>query len=64
MALVRRRLSIHQLALLALLAGSAVALLPRIALAFYAFPSADDFCIVNETLDDGFWYMQVHSYLT
>lgn len=50
--------------LLILLAGAAVALLPRIALTFYAFPSADDYCIVAETRDDGFWWMQVHSYLT
>lgn len=64
MSLVRRRPSGYQLALFALLAGAAVALLPRIALTFYAFPSTDDYCIVAETRDDGFWYMQVHSYLT
>src|SRR5262245_18726065 len=62
MTLARQRL--HQLAFLALLIGAAVALLPRIALTFYAFPSTDDYCIVAETRDDGFWYMQVHSYLT
>ena len=47
-----------------LLAAAAVALLPRIALAYFAFPSADDYCIVVETHDDGFWFMQVNSYLT
>jgi hypothetical protein len=61
---LRRQLTGHKVAILLLLAAAAVSLLPRIALTFYAYPSADDFCIVNETLDDGFWYMQVHSYLT
>jgi hypothetical protein len=52
-------------AVLAILAAAAMAvLLPRLALAFYAFPSADDYCIVVETRNDGFWYMQLHSYLT
>jgi hypothetical protein len=64
MALARRRLSVYQLALPALFLGAAVALIPRIALTLYAFPSTDDYCIVAETRDDGFWYMQVHSYLT
>jgi len=64
MALLRRHITVPNVAILLLLAGTAVSLLPRIALTFYAYPSADDFCIVNETLDDGFWYMQVHSYLT
>jgi hypothetical protein len=63
-ALLRRHTTAHHVAILLLLTGAAVSLLPRIALTFYAYPSADDFCIVNETLDDGFWYMQVHSYLT
>src|SRR5688572_7805282 len=50
---------------LAILVAAALAvLLPRVALAFFAFPSADDYCIVVETRQDGFWYMQVHSYLT
>ena len=62
MTLARPRL--HQLAYLALLIGAAVALLPRVALTFYTFPSTDDYCIVAETRDAGFWYMQVHSYLT
>jgi hypothetical protein len=62
MTLARQRL--HQLAFAALLIGAAVALLPRVALTFYTFPSTDDYCIVAETRDDGFWYMQVHSYLT
>jgi hypothetical protein len=52
-------------AVLATLVAAAMAVLvPRLALAFFAFPSADDYCIVAETRDDGFWYMQVHSYLT
>ena len=63
-ALLRRHISAHHVAVLLLLTGAAVSLLPRIALTFYAYPSADDFCIVNETRDDGFWYMQLHSYLT
>ena len=63
-ALLRRHTSAHHVAVLLLLTGAAVSLLPRIALTFYAYPSADDFCIVNETRDDGFWYMQLHSYLT
>ena len=61
MTLARSRL--HQLAYLALLIGAAVALLPRVALTFYTFPSTDDYCIVAETRNAGFWYMQVHSYL-
>ena len=63
-ALLRRHTTAHHVAVLLLLTGAAVSLLPRIALTFYAYPSADDFCIVNETRDDGFWYMQLHSYLT
>jgi hypothetical protein len=52
-------------AVLAILVAAAMAvLLPRLALAFFAYPSADDYCIVVETRQDGFWYMQVHSYLT
>jgi hypothetical protein len=52
-------------AILAILVAAAMAvLLPRLALAFFAYPSADDYCIVVETRQDGFWYMQVHSYLT
>ena len=52
-------------AVLAILVAAATAvLLPRLALAFFAYPSADDYCIVVETRQDGFWYMQVHSYLT
>jgi hypothetical protein len=64
MAQLRRHITVHHVATALLLTGAAVSLLPRIGLTFYAYPSADDFCIVNETLDDGFWYMQVHSYLT
>jgi len=47
-----------------LVAAASAALLPRLALAYFAYPSADDFCIVNDTLEEGFWYMQVHRYLT
>jgi hypothetical protein len=47
-----------------LVAAAMAVLLPRLALAVFAYPSADDFCIVEETLNDGFWYMQAHSYLT
>lgn len=47
-----------------LVAAGLAVLLPRLALAFFTFPSADDYCIVVETRRDGFWYMQVHSYLT
>jgi hypothetical protein len=51
-------------AVLAILVAAAMAvLLPRLALAFFAYPSADDYCIVFETRQNGFWYMQVHSYL-
>ena len=63
-AQLRRRITLHHVAILVALAGALVALLPRLALTFYTFPSADDYCIVAEQRDDGFWYMQVHSYLT
>jgi hypothetical protein len=54
----------RRVVLFTFIAGAAAALVPRLVLTWFAFPSADDYCIVNETLSDGFWYMQVHSYLT
>lgn len=45
-----------------LLGGAAVSMLPLSALALYAFPSADDYCVAVQT-HNGFWQMQVDSYL-
>jgi hypothetical protein len=45
-----------------LLGGAAVSMLPLFALALYAFPSADDYCVAVQT-HNGFWQMQVDSYL-
>lgn len=54
---------ISRLALWALAAAAAAAIMLRLALAFYAFPSADDYCLSVDTRDAGFWDMQVRSYL-
>jgi len=54
----------RRLVLSTLVAGAAAALLSRFALAYFAFPSADDYCIFMQTRDAGFWYMQVQMYLT
>jgi len=40
-----------------------VSLVPLLALALYAFPSADDYCLAVE-VRKGFWQMQSHSYLS
>jgi Family of unknown function (DUF6056) len=48
---------------LLLLTGALVSLLPLLALALYAFPSADDYCLAVE-VRKGFWRMQWHSYLS
>jgi hypothetical protein len=52
----------HRLLVMLLLGGAAVSMLPLFALALYAFPSADDYCVAAET-HNGFWQMQVDSYL-
>lgn len=46
-----------------LLAAALASLLPFVALAPYAFPSADDYCLAIQT-KDGFWQMQARHYLT
>jgi hypothetical protein len=44
-----------------LLAAATISLLPFLALAQYAFPSADDYCLAIEARH-GFWRMQSHFY--
>lgn len=49
--------------LLILLTAATVSLVPLLVLGLYAFPSADDYCLAVE-VRKGFWYMQLHSYLS
>lgn len=52
-----------RLPLLILLAGAVVSLVPLLALAWYAFPSADDYCYAVEA-HTGWWHLQKETYLS
>ena len=57
------RNSTTRIPLLILLGGAIISLLPLLALAMYAFPSADDYCLAVD-VRKGFWRMQSDFYLS